>query len=57
MKYKLAFENINNCTDNRGHVFHFISDEEKIKEVRKEHPKLVYALWECVHCRKVKQSM
>jgi len=57
MKYELAYSNRHNCTNPNDHVFSFIKDKEKIKEIRKDHPGLVYALWECVHCGKIKQSM
>ena len=57
LKYELAWDGGHNCTNKSGHLFSFIKDKNKKEEIRKEHPKLVCALWECVYCGKVKQSM
>jgi len=57
MKYEIAISNQHNCTNKNGHVFSFIKDKEKIKEIREEYPKMIYPLWECAHCGKITQSM
>ena len=56
-KYELAFSDRHNCTDPSGHKFVFIKDKEKREEIRKEHPRMVIALWECRNCGKITQSM
>lgn len=55
---KTAREHIvHNCSNKKGHIFFFIKDKEKIIKIKKQHPRMVYALWECCFCGKIKQSM
>jgi hypothetical protein len=56
MKYELAYSNRHNCIHPKGHCFKLIQDKQKIKAIRKEHPKMIYALWECYYCKKITQS-
>lgn len=53
--YSLVVEKTN-CNNPNGHQFGFV-DQEEAKEIRKEHPTWVIALWKCHYCGKIKQSM
>lgn len=53
----MAHSGYHNCTNKNGHAFVYIDDAKKKKEIRKQRPKLKLALWECMHCEKIMESM
>jgi hypothetical protein len=47
----------NNCIRDYDHQYRFIEDKFKRKAIRKQFPRMVIALWECVYCGKIVESM
>lgn len=58
MKYEIAWYNRHNCTDKKGHIFGMPTKEQR-KEILEERPKFNngVAIWICVFCNKICQSM
>lgn len=57
MKYIVEQLANQKCKYRSEHSFVYIEDEKKKKEIRKQHPQLVHALFECMYCHKIMSSM
>lgn len=57
MKYIIEHKANQRCKDKLEHSFVHVDDEKKKRDIRKQHPQLVHALYECMHCHKIMSSM
>lgn len=57
MKYIIEHKANQRCKSRLEHSFIHIDDEKKKRDIRKQHPQLVHALYECMHCHKIMSSM